>query len=59
MTTLTIQSTTLYAHTAGRVVAIQRVTGQDRFNALIGQGVRESVAAAMLANLITVKVRAE
>jgi hypothetical protein len=39
----------------GRVIVIQQLTDHDRFLALIGAGVRESIAMALVANLITTK----
>jgi hypothetical protein len=41
----------------GRAVALQRITTCDRFNALVGCGVKESFAAAVVAKLIILRVR--
>lgn len=41
----------------GRVVALQSVSTYDRFLALVGCGVKESFAAAVVAKLIVVRVR--
>ena len=40
----------------GRRIALQRVSEAERFHALIRLGVREPVAQAVVANLVTVRV---
>jgi hypothetical protein len=40
-----------------RSVQLQRITTNDRYLALVGCGVRESIAAAIVAKLIVVRVR--
>ena len=55
MTTFSIADGALVARRHGRTVVIERVTDATRFAALIGMGVREAVAAGLVAGLITTK----
>jgi hypothetical protein len=54
---MTMDAGTLMLTRNGRAVALQRITTCDRFNALVGCGVKESFAAAVVAKLIILRVR--
>jgi hypothetical protein len=54
---LTLDGGALVATRPGRTVRLQEISAQDRYRALRAFGVRESVAAAVVAGLITVTVK--
>lgn len=52
---LTIISDTLVAQRGARTIALQRVTQQDKYRALMLLGTRPAVAQALMAGLVTIK----
>lgn len=52
---LTIIGDVLVAQRGTRTIALQRVTQQDKYRALMLLGTRPAVAQALMAGLITIK----